>query len=288
MADKAYLDIVKRILKEGELKHNRTGIDTIAIAGAMFQHDMKDGFPLLTTKKVPFRLIASELEFFLKGITDKRWLLERNNHIWDEWCNPTALPPGATPEDQKAEVDLGPIYGYQWRRFNQPYKFGQPELEGNVAGDQIRRIVDKLHSDPNDRRMLCSAWNPLQIHEQALPPCHVMHQVTVINGRVNLLWYQRSCDMFLGVPFNIASYALLLHLYAKEAGLKEGVLTGFLADTHIYANHKAQMEEQLTRVPKALPTIETENWRGIFEWTYTDTKVIGYDPHPAIKGEVAV
>jgi len=288
LADKAYLDIVKRILKEGELKHNRTGIDTIAIAGAMFQHDMKDGFPLLTTKKVPFRLIASELEFFLKGITDKRWLLERNNHIWDEWCNPTALPPGATPEDQKAEVDLGPIYGYQWRRFNQPYKFGQPELEGNVAGDQIRRIVDKLHSDPNDRRMLCSAWNPLQIHEQALPPCHVMHQVTVINGRVNLLWYQRSCDMFLGVPFNIASYALLLHLYAKEAGLKEGVLTGFLADTHIYANHKAQMEEQLTRVPKALPTIETENWRGIFEWTYTDTKVIGYDPHPAIKGEVAV
>jgi len=288
MADKAYLDIVKRILKEGELKHNRTGIDTIAIAGAMFQHDMKDGFPLLTTKKVPFRLIASELEFFLKGITDKRWLLERNNHIWDEWCNPTALPPGATPEDQKAEVDLGPIYGYQWRRFNQPYKFGQPELEGNVAGDQIRRIVDKLHSDPNDRRMLCSAWNPLQIHEQALPPCHVMHQVTVINGRVNLLWYQRSCDMFLGVPFNIASYALLLHLYAKEAGLKEGVLTGFFADAHIYVNHKAQVEEQLTRAPKALPTIETENWRGIFEWSYTDTKVIGYDPHPVIKGEVAV
>ena len=287
-ADKAYLDIVKRILVEGELKHNRTGTDTIAIAGAMFQHDMKNGFPLLTTKKVPFRLIASELEFFLKGMTDKKWLIDRNNHIWDEWCNPEALPSGATKDDQKAEMDLGPIYGYQWRRFNQPYKRDQDSLPTDPATDQIRSVVDKLHNNPDDRRMIVSAWNPVQLHQMALPPCHVMHQVTIINGRVNLLWYQRSCDFFLGVPFNIASYALLLHLYAKEAGLKEGVLTGFFADAHIYANHRVQMEEQLKREPRALPSIETANWKGILDWSYEDTKIVGYDPHPAIKGEVAV
>ena len=275
----AYLDIVRKILERGEVKHNRTGVDTIAIAGAMFQHDMADGFPLLTTKKIPLRLPASELEFFLRGLTDKRWLLERNNHIWDEWRNPS------TGDDN----DLGAIYGYQWRHFNQPYKLGAGAASDQpTAADQIQSIVNKLKTDPNDRRMLALSWNPLQLGEMALPSCFILHQVNVINGRLNLLWYQRSCDFFLGVPFDIASHALLLHLYAKEAGLKEGILTGFFADAHIYVNHIEQMKEQLARAPRALPRIETRVWDGIFEWEYTDTELIGYDPHPAIKGAVAV
>ncbi len=287
---KAYLDIIQKIIDQGTLKHNRTGVDTIAIAGAMFEHDMKDGFPLLTTKSVPFRLVASELEFFIKGITDKEWLKEKNNHIWDEWCTPKKVSYG-TDEETKMKMaqerDLGPVYGYQWRHFGSKYiSFDKPP-EG-IGVDQLKNVVEKLKSNPDDRRMIVSAWNPLDVPAMALPACHYGFQVTVINGRLNLLWNQRSVDSALGLPFNIASYGLLLHLLAKESGLKEGKLVGFLADTHIYVNHIDGLKEQLKRDPYDLPKIETKDFKSIFDWKYTDTEVKDYKYHPKISFVVAV
>lgn len=272
-----YKRCVSEILSNGERKANRTGVDTYAIPGFMFSHDMSQGFPLLTTKKMSLRLIASELEFFIKGITDKKWLQERNNHIWDEWCSPDEVP-YATDEETKAkmlqESNLGPIYGKQWRNFN--------------SIDQLKQVVETLKKNPNDRRMIVSAWNPVDIPHMALPPCHYAFQVTVINGKLNLLWNQRSVDVALGLPFNIASYGLLLHLLAKESGLKEGKLVGFLADTHIYKNHIKGICTQTTREPFPLPKIVTENFTSIFDWKYTDTKLINYQSWEKIDFEIAV
>ncbi|OGI16039.1 thymidylate synthase [Candidatus Micrarchaeota archaeon RBG_16_49_10] len=287
---KAYLDIVKKILKEGERKENRTGVDTIAIPGAMFEHDMAKGFPLLTTKKIPFRLISSELEFFIKGITDKKWLQERDNHIWDEWCTPDKVAYGhdeATKKRMLQERDLGPIYGWQWRNFGAKYQaYDKPPQCKGV--DQLKNIVEKLKKDPTDRRMIVSAWNPVDFHRMALPPCHYSFQVTVIKDKLNLLWNQRSIDTALGLPFNIASYGLLLHLLAKESNLKEGKLVGFLGDTHIYVNHISGLEEQLKRKPFPLPKVRTEKFSTIFDWEYTDSKVEDYQSHPGIRFEIAV
>lgn len=287
---KAYLDIIKKILDEGEIKENRTGVDTKAIAGAMFEHDMSEGFPILTTKNVPFRLVASELEFFIKGITDKVWLQERNNHIWDEWCTPKVVPYGhdeETLKKMKEERDLGPIYGYQWRNFGKKYVAYDREPEGTGV-DQLKNIVEKLKSNPNDRRMIVSAWNPIDLPYMALPACHYGFQVTVIKDKLNLLWNQRSVDSVLGLPFNIASYGLLLHLLAKESGFKEGKLIGFLGDTHIYVNQFEGLEEQLSREPKKLPALVTEPFTSIFDWEYTHSKLENYDPHPRIKFPLAV
>jgi thymidylate synthase len=287
-----YLKIVKNIMENGTKKEDRTGTGTLAIAGAMFEHDMSKGFPLLTTKKVPFRLVASELEFFIKGITDKNWLKEKNNHIWDEWANPKKAAYGHDEETKKnmaEERDLGAIYGFQWRHWNAPYGGHIFRCEG--AGiDQLKKIVEKLKSDPSDRRMIVSAWNPSMLDQMALPPCHYGFQVTVIDGKLNLLWNQRSVDTMLGLPFNIASYALLLHLLAKETGLREGRLIGFLADTHIYLNHLEGAKEQLSRDPNkySLPKIETENFTSIFDWKYEDSKITGYEGYPSIKFDIAV
>ncbi|MDO8599126.1 MAG: thymidylate synthase [bacterium] len=287
---RAYLDIVRHVLDHGEKKTNRTGVDAITVAGAMFEHDMAEGFPLLTTKSVPLRLVASELEFFIKGLTDKQWLQERNNHIWDEWANPAKAPYGHTPEAKArmvAERDLGPVYGFQWRHFGAEYD----NFDTNYAGkgvDQLARIVEKLKSDPSDRRMIVSSWNPLAMAKMGLPPCHYAYQVTVIGNRLNLLWDQRSVDTMLGLPFNIASYGLLLHLLAKEAGLQEGRLVGFLADVHIYVNHVDGAREQLTRVPHPLPKIETQKFTSMFDWQATDTAVLDYQHHPKIAFAIAV
>lgn len=287
---KAYLDIVKKILETGTLKDNRTGIKAYAIAGAMFEHDMSEGFPLITTKSVPLRLVASELEFFLKGITDKNWLRDKNNHIWDGWCSPDIIPYANDEKTKKLmeeERELGPIYGFQWRHFGGDYvNYHTPPRTQGI--DQIKYIVDQLKNNPDDRRMICMAWNPTAQHRMALPPCHYGFQVTVIDGKVNLMWNQRSVDVALGLPFNIASYALLLHLLAKEAGLKEGKLIGFLGDVHIYENHITGIREQLTREPYPLPKIKTENFKSIFDWKYEDSKVENYEHHPRIKFDVAI
>ena len=289
---KAYLDIVKNILENGEKVDTRTGVKAYTIAGAIFEHDMSKGFPLLTTKKTPLRLVATELEFFINGITDKKWLQDKNNHIWDEWAKPQKAPYGHDESSKKKmleERDLGPIYGFQWRHFNAPYE----SFDSNYSGkgiDQLKKVIETLKTNPRDRRMIVSAWNPQQFNEMALPPCHYAFQITVIGDKLNLLWNQRSVDTMLGLPFNIASYGLLLHLLAKEAGLKEGKLVGFLADVHIYENHIEGAKEQLSRDPNKypLPTTETENWKSILEWKSENTKVVNYQSYDRIPFEIAI
>jgi len=295
--DVQYLDLVSKILNEGVRKENRTGVDTIAIAGAMIEHDMSEGFPLLTTKKVAFKSVRVELEGFIKGIRSKKWFQDRGCTIWDEWCNPKKVAYGNDVESKakmKAEDDLGLIYGVQWRDFKTPDAHliktpGAYLISGPLRGvDQLKKIVDTLKKNPNDRRMICSAWNPTALDQMALPPCHLLWQVTVIDGKLNLAWYQRSVDVPLGLPFNIASYATLLHLLAKEAGLKEGRLIGFLMDTHIYVNQIDALKEQLNRTPYALPQVSTEKFTSIFDWEYSDTQLTEYQSHPSIKFEIAV
>jgi thymidylate synthase len=290
---KAYLDIVKKILEKGVKKHNRTGIDTISISGMMFEHDMSEGYPLLTTKSVPLRLVASELEFFIKGITDKKWLQERNNHIWDEWCSPDIVPYGndeKTKEKMLIERDLGPIYGWQWRNFGARYTSYDKEPEGKGV-DQLKSLIQNIRKNPHSRRHIVTAWNPVDQPRMALPPCHYNFHVTVDSDdsdpKLNLMWSQRSVDVALGLPFNIASYGLLLHLLALECGYKEGRLVGFLGDTHIYENHVEGMKEQICREPYKLPKIKTK-FKSIFDWEYTDSEVVDYEHHPRIKFEIAV
>lgn len=289
---RAYLEIVSRVLKEGALKNDRTGTGAYTIAGAMFAHEMSAGFPLLTTKKMPYKVIASELEFFIKGRTDKEWLKERNNHIWDEWANPKKAPYGHDESSKKRmaeERDLGPVYGFQWRHFGAPYYNYNTDYTGQGV-DQLKYVVDTLKTNPVDRRMIVSAWNPAAKEQMALPPCHYSFQVTVIGNQLNLMWNQRSVDVMLGLPFNIASYATLLHLLAKETKLEAGRLVGFLGDVHIYKNHVDGAKEQLTRDPDKypLPKLVTEPFTSIWDWQYTDSKVIGYESYPKISFEIAV
>lgn len=316
---KAYLDILDNIMTNAtDLRMNRTGIPDIGLsAGAVFEHDMSTGFPLVTTKKMGLKNIATELEFFLHGITDKRWLQDRKCHIWDEWANPVKVEqkyniatnnlPNLTDDEKTnirnaimdSERDLGPIYGFQWRHFGGEYVWNENRINKNPTDnfnpknpgiDQVQNAIYKLKNNPNDRRILVSAWNPVAIPQMALPPCHVMHQLVVRDGKLSLIWTQRSCDMFLGVPYNIASYALLLLLYAKEAGLKPGTLKGELHDAHIYQNHIPQVREQLKRKPYPLPTVEIpdDNWRGMLNWSAQGGFVLkNYICHEKLRGEVA-
>ena len=289
---KAYLDIVKNVLENGEKVNTRQGTPAYTIAGAIFEHDMSKGFPLLTTKKIPLRLIASELEFFINGITDKKWLQDKNNHIWDEWAKPQKAPYGHDEASKKRmleERDLGPIYGFQWRHFNAPYESYETDYT-NKGIDQLKKVIETLKTNPRDRRMIVNAWNPLQFSEMALPPCHYSFQVTTIGDKLNLMWNQRSVDTMLGLPFNIASYALLLHLIAKETGFKEGKLVGFLADVHLFENHVEGAKEQLSRDPLKypLPKVETKNWKSIFDWKNEDTILLNYESYPRIPFEIAI
>ncbi len=288
----SYLKIVRHIIEHGVLQPNRTGIDALTVVGHMFEHDMSLGFPLLTTKKVGVHLVASELEFFIKGITDKRWLQERRNHIWDEWAYPKKAPYGHSEQAKQRmleERDLGAVYGFQWRHFGATYTSYDADYS-NQGYDQLKALVHSLKTNPSDRRMIVCAWNPPALENMALPPCHYAFQITVVNGKLNLLWNQRSVDVMLGLPFNIASYALLLHLLAKESGLQEGKLIGFLADVHIYENHIQGAHEQLSRDPSVhmLPQIITEPFTSIFDWQAQDSKIINYTSYPAIKFEIAV
>lgn len=279
--DDKYLSVAEYILDYGTRKSNRTGIDTISISGSMIRHNMAEGFPVLTTKKVAFKTMSVELEGFVKGITDKEWYKANKCNIWNEWCNPTKIPEGLNNEQRKQfqlqENDLGPIYGSQWRDFN-----GQ-------GYDQLERVLESLSNKPEDRRMLVSAWNPLDLHRQALPPCHVLWQVLVRGEFLDLMWYQRSADLFLGVPFNIASYGLLLSLLSKQFGYNPGHLVGFFGDTHIYKNHQVQLEIQMNRNPYSLPELVIDDsFKDIRDFSYDQVSLKNYEHHPAIKGEVAV
>lgn len=288
---KAYHDIVELILREGTPKADRTGTGTIAVTGLKFEHDMSTGFPLLTTKKVPFRQVATELEFFINGYTDKRWLQERGVHIWDEWANPQKAPYGhdaASKQKMLEERDLGPIYGFQWRHFGAKYVSYDTDYSGQGT-DQLKSIIQTLKKEPTSRRMLVSSWNPNDLHLMGLPPCHYAWQVDVIDGKLDLIWDQRTVDTMLGLPFNIASYGLLLHLLAKETGLQEGKLIGFLGDVHIYNNHLENAKQFLERDPTKypLPTLAT-TFDSIFTWKAEDSSVQGYQSYPPIKFKIAI
>jgi thymidylate synthase len=260
---KQYLDLLQDILDNGVDKGDRTGTGTRSVFGRQMRFDLSKGFPLLTTKKVYLKGIIYELLWFLKGDTNVRYLQEHNVHIWDEWADENG--------------DLGPVYGSQWRNWN------------GEGIDQIKNLIETLKKNPNDRRMIVTAWNPSEVPNMALPPCHMMFQFYVANNKLSCMLYQRSCDMFLGVPFNIASYALLTMMIAHVCGFELGEFVHTLGDTHIYNNHFEQVKEQLSRTPRALPQMLIKRKvDSIDDFQFEDFELINYDPWPAIKAEVSV
>lgn len=284
---KEYLNMLQHILDNGQRESNRTGIDTIMVSGYMLEHDMSEGFPLLTTKKMGLKSISAELEMIIKGLNSKQFLKDRKCHIWDEWCNPKKVPYG-TDEETKAKMaaedDLGPIYGVQGRKFDD-----HPEL-GLKGTDQLKNLVDTIKKDPTSRRLVVSYWNPNQMDEMALPPCHFAWQVLCHpnTNKMDIIWYQRSCDSFLGIPYDLASYALLLTLLCKETGFIPGKVIGMFANTHIYVNQIEQVKTQLQRTPHKLPTVEIKNFTSIFDWRYDDVELQNYECDGKLVAEVAV
>lgn len=263
---RVYLDLLQTILDEGVVKADRTGTGTRSIFGHQMRFDLRAGFPLVTTKKLHLRSIIHELLWFLKGDTNVAYLKENGVRIWDEWAD--------------ADGELGPVYGKQWRSW---------AAGDGTTVDQISQVVEQIKTNPDSRRLIVSAWNVGEIEAMALPPCHCLFQFYVAEGRLSCQLYQRSADVFLGVPFNIASYALLTMMIAQATGLKPGTFVHTLGDAHLYANHVDQAREQLTREPRALPTMNlnpavTE----VFGFAYDDFELIGYEPHPHIKAAVAV
>lgn len=264
-----YEDLVRKILMEGTLKSDRTGTGTISLFGQQIRFDISEYFPLITTKTVFFKGLAYELLWFLKGSSNVRWLQENGVHIWDEWADENG--------------DLGPVYGVQWRSWPAATKENP-----NRTIDQIANVLDLMKNHPDSRRMIVSAWNPAEVENMALPPCHSLFQFYVADGKLSCQLYQRSCDMFLGVPFNIASYSLLTMMMAQQAGLKPGEFVWAGGDCHIYDNHVEQVLEQLSRVPYQYPHLEIHKASSIFDYEYSDFKVVDYKHHPTIKAPVAV
>lgn len=263
---KQYLDLLNRIMTEGTKKGDRTGTGTISIFGNQMRFNLEDGFPLLTTKKLHLKSIIHELLWFLNGDTNVKYLQDNGVRIWNEWA------------DENGE--LGPVYGHQWRSW--------PDYNGGTI-DQIQGIVDQLKNNPDSRRMIVSAWNVAEVDRMALPPCHTMFQFYVADGRLSLQLYQRSADTFLGVPFNIASYALLLQMMAQVSGLKAGDFIHTTGDTHLYLNHLEQAKLQLTRDPRPLPKmIINPDVKNIFDFKYEVFQLTDYDPWPHIKADVSV
>lgn len=261
-----YLDLLDHVIKHGVEKSDRTGTGTLSVFGYQMRFNLQEGFPLLTTKKVHLKSIIYELLWFLKGDTNIKYLKDHGVSIWDEWA------------DSKGE--LGPIYGYQWRSW--------PTPEGGHI-DQISKLVENIKSHPDSRRLLVSAWNPAEVDKMALPPCHVLFQFYVANNKLSCQLYQRSADIFLGVPFNIASYALLTKMLAQVTGLEAGDFVHTLGDAHIYLNHIEQVKLQLSRTPRPLPTMKINPERkNIFDFCYEDFKLENYDPYPGIKAPIAV
>jgi thymidylate synthase len=289
-----YLDLMRRVRDHGVEKTDRTGTGTRSVFGHQMRFDLADGFPLVTTKKLHVRSIIHELIWFLSGDTDVSYLKANNVHIWDEWIHREYFDPSDPRVHLAPFPDLGPVYGKQWRRWARPKREGDPE-PGDPGGvpeyeiDQIAKVVETLKTNPDSRRMVVSAWNPADLDDMALPPCHCLFQFYVSEGRLSCQLYQRSADVFLGVPFNIASYALLTMMMAHVTGLKPGEFVHTFGDAHLYLNHLDQADEQLKRTPRALPRVELNPVvDSIFKFRFNDFKLIGYDPHPHIAAKVSV
>ena len=310
-----YQELVKKILAEGHVKTDRTGVGTKSIFGYQMRFDLSQGFPMVTTKRVPFGLIKSELLWFLRGDTNVRYLLEHNNHIWDEWAfkryveSPDYRGPDMTDFGLRAVADpdfneiyqqelaafnervltdddfakrygnLGNVYGAQWRSW---------PLRNGETLDQISQLIDMIKHSPDSRRLIVSAWNPEDVPSMALPPCHTLFQFYVHDGKLSCQLYQRSADVFLGVPFNIASYALLTHLIAKECGLEVGDFVHTLGDAHLYLNHLEAAETLLSREPKLLPQLEIDDFKQFDQVSTDQIRLQGYEPWPTIKAPIAV
>ncbi|MFB9769498.1 thymidylate synthase [Lactiplantibacillus modestisalitolerans] len=316
MLEEAYLQLARTILEHGTYKDDRTGTGTYSIFGYQMRFDLSQGFPLLTTKKVPFGLIKSELLWFLHGDTNIRFLLQHRNHIWDEWAfknwvnSPDYVGPTMTNFEHRRLTDpdfasvyqqtkqrfdeqilnddafaakfgnLGDVYGAQWRHW---------QTRNGQTIDQIANVIDMIKTTPNSRRLIVSAWNPEDVPSMALPPCHTLFQFYVADGKLSCQLYQRSGDVFLGVPFNIASYALLTHLIAKECGLAVGEFVHTLGDAHLYQNHLTQIKTQLQRPVRPAPQLQLSGAHAsIFDYQMKDIQLVGYDPAPAIKAPVAI
>ena len=263
---KTYLDLLRHVRAHGTRKEDRTGTGTLSVFGAQMRFDLAKGFPLVTTKKIHLRSVICELLWFLQGSTNVRWLQENGVTIWDEWAD--------------AQGELGPVYGYQWRSW--------PAPDGRHI-DQISEVLRQIRANPDSRRLIVSAWNVADIPRMALAPCHAMFQFYVADGKLSCQMYQRSADMFLGVPFNIASYALLTMMVAQVTGLVPGEFVHTLGDAHLYLNHLEQADEQLSRTPRALPVMRLNpDVKDLFAFRYEDFTLEGYDPHPAIRAPIAV
>lgn len=263
---KNYLNLLDRILRDGVQKDDRTGTGTLSVFGHQMRFDLSEGFPLLTTKKLNTKSIIYELLWFLKGDTNVRYLQEHGVRIWNEWADENG--------------DLGPVYGHQWRSW--------PDYDGGVI-DQIEYVLNQIRTNPNSRRMIVSAWNVAEVNKMALPPCHTLFQFYVCNSRLSLQLYQRSADTFLGVPFNIASYALLTMMMAQVTGLEPGEFVHTTGDTHLYLNHLEQARLQLTREPRPLPKMQLNpDVKSLYDFKFEDFELVGYDPWPHIKAEVSV
>jgi thymidylate synthase len=264
---KAYHDLLSTLLESGTRKNDRTGTGTLSMFGHQMRFNLRDGFPLVTTKKVHMRSIIHELLWFLSGNTNIGYLTENKVTIWDEWADESG--------------NLGPVYGHQWRHFG-----SQADFPGV---DQIAEVIARIKSDPDSRRLIVSAWNPVDLPKMALPPCHALFQFYVANGRLSCQLYQRSADAFLGIPFNIACYSLLTHMVAHVTGLEVGDFVHSFGDVHLYINHVEQAQLQLSREHRPLPSLKIKrNVEDIFSFRYEDFEIENYDPHPAIKAPVAV
>jgi len=264
---RSYLDLLRHVLDHGKFKQDRTGTGTWSVFGAQSRYRLSEGFPLVTTKRVHTKSILHELLWFLRGDTNVRWLQERGVTIWDEWANPDT-------------GDLGRVYGAQWTDWR--------SFDGRSL-NQLDDVVAQIRRNPDSRRLIVTAWNPGEIHLMALPPCHALFQFYVADGELSCQLYQRSADLFLGVPFNIASYAALTHMVAQVCGLRPGEFIHTLGDAHIYANHLEQVQLQLAREPRPLPQLRLNPARReLCEFVYEDFEITGYDPHPAIKAPVAI
>ncbi|MGV0341270.1 thymidylate synthase [Corynebacterium mastitidis] len=260
-----YEDLLRHILEHGRPKGDRTGTGTTSLFGAQLRYNLAESFPLLTTKKVYFRAVVGELLWFLRGDSNVRWLQERGIRIWNEWAD--------------EDGELGPVYGVQWRSW--------PTPDGRHI-DQISRALETLKANPDSRRNIVSAWNVAELDTMALPPCHLLFQLYVAGGRLSCQLYQRSADMFLGVPFNIASYSLLTHMLAQQAGLKVGEFIWTGGDCHIYDNHREQVTQQLEREPRPYPQLRLRKADSLFDYDFSDVELVGYDPHPTIPAQVSV